>query len=400
METNKQHVEPQLKKNFSANGAEIFNTIVIGGGQAGLTTGYYLTQYGLPFVILDASERIGDSWRNRWDSLRLFTPAIFNGLPGMPFPAPAYSFPTKNEMADYLASYVALFKLPVRSGVKVESLSKEGNNYIVRAGDRRLKAKNIVVAMAKYQHPYVPRFAQELDQDTVQLHSSEYRNPLQLRDGDVLVVGAGNSGAEIALDLVSRHKILLSGRDTGHIPFRIEGFAARLFLLRLVLRFGFHRLMTIKTRIGRKMRVKMLSQGGPLVRTKPQDLMKAGIERVPRVAGVRDGMPVLEDKRILKVSNIIWCTGFHAGFSWINLPVIAEKNGLPMHNRGITNEPGLYFTGLPFLYAASSSMVHGVARDAKYIVKNIVARTERMKSSDEIGDHVEWQNLKNQTVHS
>jgi putative flavoprotein involved in K+ transport len=111
-------------------------------------------------------------------------------------------------------------------------------------------------------------------------------------------------------------------------------------------------------------------------------------------------MPVLEDKRILKVSNIIWCTGFHAGFSWINLPVIAEKNGLPMHNRGITNEPGLYFTGLPFLYAASSSMVHGVARDAKYIVKNIVARTERMKSSDEIGDHVEWQNLKNQTVHS
>jgi putative flavoprotein involved in K+ transport len=389
MEINQQHFEPQLKKDISANGVDTFNTIVIGGGQAGLSIGYYLTQYGLPFVILDASERIGDSWRNRWDSLRLFTPASLNGLSGMPFPAPAHYFPTKDEMADYLASYAARFKLPVRSAVKVDSLSKEGNNFIVRAGDQRLEAKNVVVAMANHQYPRVPRFSQELDQDIVQLHSSEYRNSFQLRDGDVLVVGAGNSGAEIALELAYRHKTILSGRDTGNIPFRIEGFAARLFLFRLLLRFGFHHLMTIKTWIGRKMRSKMLFQGGPLIRIKPQDLMKAGIERVSKVAGARDGMPLLEDKRVLKVSNIIWCTGFHAGFSWINLPIIAENNGLPIHNRGITNEPGLYFTGLLFLYAASSSMVHGVARDARHIVKNIVARTESMKSNNEIGDHAD-----------
>lgn len=373
---NKKYVNAKLINDDSVNGAEIVNTVVIGAGQAGLTVGYYLTQYGIPFVILDANERIGDSWRKRWDSLRLFTPAIFNGLAGMPFPAPSYYFPTRDEMADYLASYAARFDLPVRNGVKVDLLTKEGDHYIVRAGAQKFKAKNVVVAMSNHQHPRIPSFAKELDQVIMQFHSSEYRNPSQLKEGDVLVVGAGNSGAEISLELASQHKTLLSGKDTGHVPFRIESFAARLFLIRLVLRLGFHRIMTVKTKIGRKMRLKLLFHGGPLVRTKPYDLINAGIERIPRVVGVRNGMPLLEDQRLLKVSNIIWCTGFHAGFSWIKLPIFGETTEFPIHNRGITNEPGLYFVGLLFQYSASSSMVHGVARDAEYIVKNILVRAK------------------------
>jgi putative flavoprotein involved in K+ transport len=388
---NNKYDDPKLMNDDSVNGAEIFNTIVIGAGQAGLTIGYYLSRYGLQNIILDANDRIGDSWRSRWDSLRLFTPAILNGLAGMPFPAPDYYFPTKDEMADYLASYASRFNLNVRNGIKVENLSRDGDHYCVRAGDQQFKAKNVVVAMSNYQHPRIPPFAQELHKNILQLHSSEYRNPSQLNEGDVLIVGAGNSGAEISLELALRHRTFLAGKDTGHVPFRIEGLAARLFLLRLVLRIGFHHIMTIKSKIGRKMRIKLLSHGGPLVRTKPKDLIKAGIKRVPRVVGARNGMPLLEDQSLLKVSNIIWCTGFNAGFSWIDLPIFDDKSELPIHNRGITNEPGLYFAGLLFLYSASSSMVHGVARDAKYIAKNILARTEKIYSSDKIENSVESQ---------
>ena len=175
---------------------ERFDVIVIGGGQAGLSVGYYLAQRGLRFVILDANERIGDSWRKRWDSLRLFTPARYNGLHGMPFPAPPNSFPTKDAMADYLEAYAAHFELPVRMGVKVDRLWRDEDRYVVTAGDVELEAEHVVVAMSNYQSRRVPAFADELSPEIVQLHSSEYRSPSQLRAGDVLLAGAGNSGSE------------------------------------------------------------------------------------------------------------------------------------------------------------------------------------------------------------
>jgi len=231
---------------------EDVQTVVIGAGQAGLSAGYFLARRGLPSVILDANERVGDAWRNRWDSLRLFTPARFDGLAGMPFPAHSDYFPTKNEMGDYLESYAAKFNLPVRTRTKVDSISREGNEYIVNAGARRFRAEHVVIAMASYQHPRIPAFASELDNGITQLHSKDYRSPNQLQEGDVLIVGAGNSGAEIAMDIVRRHRTWMSGRSTGHVPFRIDGLAARLFLYRLILRFVFHRLLTINTPIGRK----------------------------------------------------------------------------------------------------------------------------------------------------
>jgi putative flavoprotein involved in K+ transport len=354
---------------------ERFDVIVIGGGQAGLSVGYQLARRGLSFVILDAHARIGDSWRKRWDSLRLFTPARFDGLEGMPFPAPPDSFPTKDEMADYLEEYAAHFELPVRTGVRVDRLTREQGRYVVHAGEARLEADQVVVAMANYQAPRVPDFARELAPDIVQLHSSEYRSPAQLRAGDVLIVGAGNSGSEIALELAKHQRVMMSGRDTGHIPFRIGGFWGRLLLVRLVLRFVFHRLLTVETAFGRRVRAKMLSQGGPLIRVKPSDLLAAGVERAPRVLGVRDGLPLLEDGRLLQIANVIWCTGFEPGLSWIDLPIF-DQHGEPSHERGLTaDQPGLYFVGRMFLYAASSVMIHGVGRDAARIAAAVALRS-------------------------
>lgn len=346
------------------------DTLVIGGGQAGLATGYYLKQQQRDFLILDANERIGDAWRKRWDSLHLFTFAKFDGLPGMPFPAPANTFPTKDAMSDYLEAYAARFELPVRTGTQVDHLAREGGRFVATSGTLRFEADHVVVAMGNFQTPRAPAFAGQLDPSIVQVHSSAYRNPAQLREGGVLIVGAGNSGAEIAMEVVRSHPTWLSGRDIGHLPFRIEGVASRLFASRLVLRVLFHRVLTVDTPIGRKMRPKMLAGGGPLIRQKPKDLIAAGIVRVPKVAGVRDGQPMLEDGRVLDVANVIWCTGFHPGFSWIDLPVLGEDE--PRHERGIVaSEPGLYFVGLEFLYSLSSEMIHGVGRDAERIAEAI-----------------------------
>lgn len=354
---------------------ERIDTVVIGGGQAGLSAGYHLARRGVPFVILDANRRVGDSWRHRWDSLRLFTPARFNGLDGMPFPARPHSFPTKDEMADYLEEYARRFELPVRTGVRVERLTKDGSRFLVEAGDRRVEADHVVVAMSSWQRPRVPGASRELDPEIVQVHSAEYRNPGQLRDGAVLVVGVGNSGGEIALDVVGGHRTLLAGRETGHVPFRVEGAVGRL-MVPVVLRLLFHRVLTVSTPMGRRARPKMIARGEPLVRVKPKDLVAAGVERVPRVVGARDGLPLLEDDRVADVANVIWATGFHPDFSWIDLPGLGD--GEPDHDRGVARtEPGLYFVGLKFLYSVSSSQIHGVGRDAERIARTIAARQAR-----------------------
>jgi len=362
---------------------EMFETIVIGGGQAGLSVGYYLKRQGGSFVILDANERIGDSWRKRWDSLRLFTPAKLDGLAGMRFPAPRNSFPTKDDMASYLERYAVHFWLPVRSGVRVERLFKQGARYVVKAGTLELEAEHVVVAMAGYQRPKLPTFAGALSAGIVQMHSSDYRNLAQLKPGGVLIAGAGNSGAELAMEMArGGHETWVSGRDTGHVLFRPEGFFGRNLLAPLLLRFVFHRLLTLRTPLGRRARPKMLGKATPLIRVKPKDLAAAGIKRVPRVAGVRSGKPLLEDGRGLDVANVIWCSGFHPGFDWIDLPVFGP-DGEPLHCGGVVEkQPGLYFVGLTFLYAMSSSMIHGVGRDAARIVKAIKARpgTARLES--------------------
>jgi putative flavoprotein involved in K+ transport len=353
--------------------SEHFETVIIGGGQAGLNVAYRLQKAGRPFVILDAHERIGDAWRKRWDSLQLFTPARFNALPGLPFPAGRGEMVTKDQMADYLESYAQHFGFPVRSGVWVDKLVKRGDRFLIAAGEQRLSADQVVVAMSKYQVPRVPPFARHLSGEIRQLHSKEYKNPSQLRPGRALVVGGGNSAADIAMELSKTHATTMAGRETGVIPFRVEPFIARHFLISLV-RFVGHFLLCLRTPLGRKARPAMLHMAGPLVRVKPGDLIEAGVERTGRVVAVEDGLPVLEDGTRLEVDNVIWCTGFRPGFSWIDLPIF-DEHGEPSHVRGeVPQVPGLYFVGLHFQFAATSGTVTGVARDARYVVRRLLAK--------------------------
>jgi putative flavoprotein involved in K+ transport len=275
-------------------------------------------------------------------------------------------------MADYLEAYAARFELPVRTGIKIDGVSKANGRFVVSAGDHRLETENVVVATGAHQIPKLPAFAPELDPGIVQLHSSEYRNPSQLQEGDVLLVGAGNSGAEIAAELLQTHRCWLAGPKTGEIPVRHGSVPAR-FGFRLI-RFVGHHVLRVDTRIGRKLGPKLISKGDPLIRTKTKDLVVAGVERVPRVVGARDGRPVLEDERVLDVANVVWCTGFRTDFQWIDLPVFGD-DGQPLHSRGVVeSEPGLYFLGLVFLYSLSSDVLPNRGRDAEYIAKHI-ART-------------------------
>ena len=376
------------RKKVVSMGRESFDVIVIGGGQAGLAVGYQLARRRLRFVILEAHDRLGQSWRRRWDSLRVFTPARYDGLPGMRFPAPPNSFPTKDAVADFLEAYARKMELPVRTGIRAERLARAEDayhGYVVDAGDMHFEAPQVVVATGAYHEPRVPEFATELDPKIRQLHSSEYRNPSQLQDGGVLVVGASNSGGEISFDAARQHRTWLSGRDTGQMPFSIDGRVAR--LLDPVIWFMANHVLTVDTPMGRKARPRMRSHGAPLERVRPADLAGAGVERVySRTVGARDGLPMLDDGRVLDVTNVIWCTGFRHDLPWIELPVMGE-DGWPRHRRGAaTAAPGLYFMGLPFLYSFASPLIGGVGRDARHIAERIAslaARERRLRASSQ-----------------
>jgi putative flavoprotein involved in K+ transport len=355
---------------------ERFETVIVGGGQAGLAVGYHLTKRGHSCVVLDANDRVGDSWRKRWPTLRLYSPASAAALPGMRFPAPSHSFPSGGDMADYLEAYAREFALPVRTGIAVDGLERNGDGFVVTAGERRFEADNVVVATGVFQHeqPVIPAFAAELDPTIRQLHSAAYRSPAQLQEGPVLVVGAAHSGGDIAYEVArAGYRTLLSGRDTGQIPFDIEGRGAR-FVFPL-LRFVATRVLTVSTPIGRKARSAIRSHGGPLLRVKRDDLEAAGVERVvERTVGVQDGKPVLADGRVVDVANVIWCTGFRNDYGWIRLPLPVDADGFPEQERGaVPSSPGLYFVGLPFLHSFASMLIIGAGRDGKRVAKHILS---------------------------
>jgi len=358
---------------------ERYDTVVIGAGQAGLVTGYHLQRAGRSFVILDGDARVGDNWRHRYDSLRLFTPAYGCTLDGFPFPSEDSTCPTKDEFADYLEAYVARFALPVRNGVRVDGVRRDGDRYVVTAGDQTFEADNVVVASGAHRDPLLPAFAGDLDPSIVQLHSSEYRNASQLRDGRVLVVGVGNSGADIALELAATHPVTQSGAPSGHVPPDIDTWVSRNVVFHVIRFLNLH-VFTMRNPIGRKVIAKQSAKTVGLVRVKPKWLAKAGVEKVPRTVGVRDGKPELEDGRVLDdVTNVIWCVGFRHDLSWIDLPIFGE-DGTPMHERGVvTSEPGLYLVGLPFQFATGSDTLMGVGRDARYVVKQLVRRSRAVE---------------------
>jgi putative flavoprotein involved in K+ transport len=372
---------PPTAKPYRRLMSKELETVIVGGGQAGLAVGYHLAQQGRSFLILDENERTGDSWRTRWDSLQLFTPAYLSDLPGLTFPGPRTRCPSKDEMADYLEAYAARLDLPVRRGLRVDSVAKDVDRFIVSAGDHLFESDNVVLAAGGYQAAYVPDFADQLDAGIMQLHSSQYRRPSQLHDGDVLVVGAANSGAEIARELSATHRTWLSGPHPGTEPARAGSLVDQ--LLTPPFWFFISRVASVTNPIGRRMRPQMLNLTLPLGRVKPRDLDAAGVVRLPRTIGVQDGLPVTEDGQVVEVANVVWCTGYRSACDWVHVDAFAE-DGQPVHNRGVAAEPGLYFIGLFFLASAASSLVGGVGRDAEYIARHIAARVASHRMPEEV----------------
>jgi putative flavoprotein involved in K+ transport len=346
-----------------ATRVEFYDTIVVGGGQAGLAAGYHLAQKDIDFLILDGNDRIGDSWRKRWDSLTLFTPARYSGLPGLPFPANPLDLPDKNQVADYLERYAEHFDLPVRSGTRVKHLTLDGDRFVLHTDRVTYQANSVIVATGPFQRPRVPVIASQLPRSVQQFHSSEYRNPFQLPPGDVLVVGVGNSGAQIAMELAKSRRVWLAGRESGHLRRRLFGRDLYDWIWPIFTWFD------ADTTIGRRMKRRTRATD-PLIGISPSDIVRSGVTRIGRITEVRDGQPFGED-RAVDPDIVIWCTGFTADYDWIDLPVFND-DGYPRHDRGVVAEaPGLYFLGLRFQHRRTSALIGGVGADAAYIAEVI-----------------------------
>jgi putative flavoprotein involved in K+ transport len=318
---------------------------------------------------------VGDQWRQRYDSLLLNTPAQYDGLPGMPFPARRWTWPTGREMGDYLEAYVERFDLDVRGRARVGSIEQlDGGGFRVATNDTTYLADNVVVATGGEHHPKVPAFARELDPGIRQIHSHDYRNPRQLLPGPVLVVGAGQSGADLALEITAAgHETWLSGQAPGEIPVPFGSRRSRLMLP--VLWFVWNHVLTTRTPIGRKAQPKVRMGGAPLVRVKTADLDAAGVHRTEsRTEAAEDGKPRQADGRVLDVANVVWCTGFRQEFGFIR-PAVTGPDGWPTDRGGVVPDvPGLFFVGLLFQRGFYSMLIGGAGRDAEFIAKQVTAR--------------------------
>jgi putative flavoprotein involved in K+ transport len=356
---------------------ERLGTVIIGAGQTGLATAYYLGRKGVPCVVLDEHQRVGDQWRQRYDSLLLNSPAQYDGLPGLAFPAAKGSYPTGAEMADHLERYVATMSLVVRSGVSVSAVERQaGGGFLLSTSAGALVADNVVVACGAEEVPSVPAFATELDPGIRQMHSAAYANPDQLLAGPVLVVGTGQCGADIALEILrAGHETWLSGRAVPEIPVPFGSRRMRVGLP--VLWFLASHVFTVRTPIGRRMQPKVRHGGAPLLRVRRADLAAAGVHLAEaRTAAVdEDGRPVLDDGTVLDVANVVWCTGFRQDFGLVR-PDVTGEDGYPRGDGGIVEDsPGLYYVGLLFQTAFASMLIGGAGRDAQRIAAHIAART-------------------------
>ena len=335
--------------------------IVVGGGQAGLAAGYYLTQAKIPFVIVHAGTRVGDSWRERWDSLTLFTPAIYSALPGLPFPGHPEHYPGKDEVADYLERYAQTHRLPIRYDSLVDSLESAEGAYRLRTESGPFEASQVIVATGAYQRPYIPPISEQLSDEVTQLHSAEYRNPGQLPARDVLVVGAANSGAQIAEDLAPTHRVYLSqGARIPRLPLRVLGKSVHWYGDHLGLIAA-----SLDSWRGRTQR------GDTLIGTSLRQLKRHHrVELVGRTVDAHERTVRLKNGHELDVQAVVWATGYRPDYSWIHVPVL-DARGAPIHRRGVTNAPGLYFVGMKNQYSRGSSLLHWVREDAAHIVQQV-----------------------------
>jgi putative flavoprotein involved in K+ transport len=343
------------------------DVLVIGGGQAGLAMGYHLAQHDLRFLIVDSGPEIGHVWRSRWDSLRLFTSGRYDNLPGLPFPSVADTYPGKDEVADYLQAYAAAFELPVRIDTTVTSMTRAGDgSYLVKAGADELEAAQVVLATGPFQTPFTPPVAADLAPDVHQLHSADYRRPEQLPPGRVLVVGAANSGCQIALELSASRRVELSvGKRIPTVPQRPLGqdvwwWASGLRLDRV----------TAHSRLGRR-----LAGRDQIVGASPRRLARRhDIALRPRLDAVSGRDVVFADGARGQFDVVVWATGFSTDDSWIDVPDATDTRGRLRQSRGVTASPGLYTLGRSWQHTRGSALLGWVGNDAAFLSAEIASR--------------------------
>ena len=341
-----------------------YEVVIVGGGQAGLALGYFLGQQGRRFTILEAADEPAAAWRKRWESLKLFTPARYDALPGLAFPADPDRYPGRDEVAAYLTDYARRFDLPVELDSRVRAIRKTDTTYLVELDDRTYEADQVVVATGPFQEPLVPAIAERLDSDVVQLHSSAYRTPESIREGPVLVVGGGNTGFQIAEELSASREVHLSiGSRQTPLPQRILGRDLFWYLEAS----GLIR-KTTASRIGRRM-----AGRDTLIGSRPGTLRRRyGVRLHGRAVDAAGSTVRFSDGTELDVRSVIWATGFVVDHSWIDVPVF-DATGRVVHQRGVTESGGLFFVGLTWQHTRGSALLGWVKDDAQYIAQEISA---------------------------
>jgi putative flavoprotein involved in K+ transport len=343
---------------------------VIGAGQAGLAIGYFLRRQGCRFVILERADLIGSAWRERWESLTLFTPRRYSALPGLPFPGDPDGYPTRDEVTAYLERYAETFDLPIELNSVVTKLDRDDHGRCrLEVDGRTITADQVVVATGPFQAPYVPKLAEKLADDVFQTHAVGYRRPDDVPAGTVLVVGGGNTGFQIAKEVSATHKVVLSvGSRQKPLPQRVLGRDLFWWLTKA-------RILdkTVDSRLGRK-----LSTRDTLIGSSPRELKKRyGVELEQRVVDA-DGRTVrFVDGSELEIDAVIWATGYRPDYSWIKLPTFDEDTRL-RHRRGVTDVPGLYFLGLTWQHTRGSALIGWVKDDAEFIAE-LIAKYQESK---------------------
>jgi len=339
----------------------MYHTVVIGAGQAGLAMGYYLQQSNKKFLILEKGLQSGNVWKKRYDSLKLFTPRIFSSLPGLPIDGDKHDFPSKDDIAIYLHDYATNFNLPIQFETEVIEVTNTNGIFTVVTNKGAANAKNIVVATGAFQNKYIPPFADKISKRVFQIHSSEYKNPSQLQEGTVIIVGGGNSGAQIAVELSSMKNTYISvGSTLSFLP---------LFVARKSIFWWFDKLGLLKATSSSIIGEKLHQRGDPIFGFELKKAIKDWEVTVKgRVVNAEMDYLIFDDQSNLQVDNIIWSTGFKPDFSWIQIPGVLNAEGNVKHKRGVTTNKGLYFLGLPWQHRRGSSLLLGVGDDARYLM--------------------------------
>ena len=350
-----------------------YEVVVIGAGQAGLTIGYYLAGQGHRFAILERGDSVASAWRERWDSLTLFTPRRYSALPGLPFSGDPNGYPTRGDVIEYLERYAETYELPSEFNSNVRRLSSEDGRFVLDVDGRTITADQVVVATGPFQTPYVPKVAEDLDPEVWQAHSTGYRRPGDVSEGTVLVVGGGNTGFQIAKELSATHKVILSvGSRQKPLPQRLAGRDLFWWLTKTRL---IHK--TVDSRLGQR-----LKDRDTLIGSSPREIERRyGVELKPRATAASGRVVRFEDESEVEVDAVIWATGYRPDYSWIDLPIF-DSDGRLRHRRGVTDEPGLHFLGLTWQHTRGSALIGWVKEDAEFIAERIAAYQEAKKRAE------------------